>query len=90
MGYLYAGYNLLFEWFKTFIIFSIIDRIFMGRKFSTTIRNHDTYLSSLIVAAFLIILRNRQPTFSSFLLWAVMVMVIYTFVGILFRIFVKP
>ncbi len=90
MGYFYAGTNLLLEWIKTFIIFAIIDKLLMGRKIKEIVKNHDTYLSSLIVSAFLIIFRNQQHNFATFLLWAVMVMVIYTFVGILFRLFVKP
>lgn len=85
MAYLYLGTNLLIEWLKTFIIFSIIDKVIIRRKLKEIIRNHDTYLSALVVAAFLMILRNQDLSIFTFLVWAVMVMVIYTFIRILFR-----
>ncbi len=88
MEYINTGTFLLIEWLKTFIIFTIIDKLIIRRKIKEILRNHDTYISSLVVAAFLIILRAQNLSFFTFLLWSVVVMVIYSFIRVLFRIIV--
>lgn len=88
MELFYTGTFLLFEWVKTFLIFTIIDRIIIRRKVKEIIKNHDTYISSLVVAAFLIILRSHELSFFVFLLWSIVIIIIYIIIGILFRVFV--
>ncbi|ABR47412.1 hypothetical protein Amet_1204 [Alkaliphilus metalliredigens QYMF] len=80
---------LIMEWIKTLFIFTIIDRILIQRKVIDTLKNHETYLSSLVVAAYLIIARTRDLPPLTFLLGAVIVMIFYLLLRTLFRVFVK-
>ncbi|MBM7615241.1 hypothetical protein [Alkaliphilus hydrothermalis] len=89
MSFISTGTFLLLEWFKTFVIFSIIDRIFIKRKLNTILKNHDTYISSLVVAAFLLILRTQELSIGLFLVWSLVVLVIYTIIRLLFRVLIE-
>jgi len=89
MGYLVTGIDLFYEWVVTFFIFTLIDKFFLKKKIMDIIKNNDTYLSSLVVSAFLIILRGQDLSFFAFLFWTFIVMILYTVMGILFRIYVN-
>ncbi|MCC5911389.1 MAG: hypothetical protein JJT76_13210 [Clostridiaceae bacterium] len=60
MELLDTGVFLIIEWVKTFFIFTIIDRIFMGEKIINGLKNQNNYILSLLVASFLIIARTRN------------------------------
>ncbi|SNR98574.1 hypothetical protein SAMN05446037_1002236 [Anaerovirgula multivorans] len=80
MEYINTGTFLMLEWIKTFIIFTIVDRIILGQKIIDNFKNHNTYISSLLVAAFLIVARARRFSIASLLLWGFIVMIFYNYV----------
>ncbi len=80
---------LVFEWVRTFLIFSLMDRILVKRSFKQSLKTHDTYLLSLIVAAFLLIARARSLSFFSFVLWSFLVILSYLPIKLIFYKFLK-
>lgn len=84
-----TGLLLFAEWIKTLFIFTIIDRVLIRRKIMDTLNSHDTYISSLVVAAFLIIARSKQLSTFGFLLWALITMVAYTILKEVFKKFLN-
>lgn len=83
------GLLLFIEWIKTFFIFTIIDIILIRRKITDIIYSHDAYISSLIVAAFLIIARSKQLSIFTFLIWALITTTIYTVIKTIFKKFLN-
>lgn len=89
MGYLATGIDLFIEWMYTFLIFTVIDKFLLKKKLMDILKNHDTYLSSLVVSAFFMILQSQEFSFFSFIFWTIFVTMIYTIIRILFRIYVN-
>ena len=89
MDLLTTSLFLVFEWLRTFLIFSLMDRILVKRSFKESLKTHDTYLLSLIVAAFLLIARARSLNFFSFVLWSFVVIVSYLPIKRIFHRFLK-
>ena len=89
MDILTASLYLLFEWVRTFLIFSLMDRILVKRSFKESLKTHDTYLLSLIVAAFLLVARARSLSFFSFVLWSLVVVISYLPIKLIFHKFLK-
>ncbi len=85
MEVLTTALYLIFEWVRTFLIFSLMDRILVKRSFKESLKTHDTYLLSLIVAAFLLIARARSLSFFSFVLWSLVVVVSYLPIKLIFH-----
>lgn len=84
-----TGTFLLYEWMKTLLIFTLIDKIIIRKKTKEILQNHDTYISSLVVAAFLLVIKNQQNTFGSFIIWSVLSLLIYIMLKAISRIFFK-
>lgn len=80
-----TGLYLAFEWVRTFLIFSLMDRILVKRSFKESLKTHDTYLLSLIVAAFLLVARARSLSFFSFVLWSLVVVISYLPIKLIFH-----
>ena len=78
MDYLHLSGFLLFEWIRTFFIFTIIDRILIKKKFKDSFKSHETYIFSLIVAGFFLTARSRDRSIISFLFWGLITVIIYT------------
>ncbi|SCY66731.1 hypothetical protein [Alkaliphilus peptidifermentans] len=89
MEYINTGSFLLWEWFKTLIIFTLIDMFIIKRTVIEILKNHDTYISSLVVAAFLLIIRTHEFTVPSFLGWAFLSILIYFALRISYTLFMK-
>ena len=89
LDFVTTGTSLIIEWIRTFIIFSIIDRIIIKRPFQESLKNHDTYLLSLIVAGFLVIARGQDLSFFSFLIGAVIVVIVSVPIRLIFHKFIK-
>lgn len=85
MDLLTTSLYLLFEWVRTFLIFSLMDRFLIKRSFKESLKTHDTYLLSLIVAAFLLVARARSLSFFSFVLWSLVVVVSYLPIKLIFQ-----
>ena len=79
MDYMITGGFLLYEWLKTLIIFTLIDKIIIRKRIKEILKTHDTYLSSLVVAAFLLLIRNQKITIGLFIIWSVCLLFIYIF-----------
>ncbi len=89
MDILTTSLYLIFEWVRTFLIFSLMDRILVKRSFKESLKTHDTYLLSLIVAAFLLVARARSLSFFSFVLWSLVVIISYLPIKLIFQKFLK-
>ncbi len=89
MDILTTSLYLVFEWVRTFLIFSLMDRILIKRKFKESLKTHDTYLLSLIVAAFLLVARARELSFLSFVLWSLVVVISYLPIKLIFHRIIK-
>gem|GEM_PF-1213311 len=85
MEYVTTGGFLIVEWFRTFIIFLLMDRIIGKKQFKEGIKNHDNYLLSLFVGAFILVARARELSFTSFILWSFIVILSYIPVKFAFR-----
>ncbi|KAB3537711.1 hypothetical protein F8154_02560 [Alkaliphilus pronyensis] len=90
MDYICIGYFLLWEWLKALVVFSIIDIVLIKKKLLQVLRSHDTYISSLVVASFLVIIRTNDLTLLSFLGWAILSIIFYFVFKILYLLYVKP
>lgn len=90
MDFINTGSFLLWEWAKTLIIFSIIDMFLIKRKLSEVLKNPDTYISSLIVAAFLIIIRGQQKfSIAFFIICTIGSVIVYLFLKIIYKLFMS-
>ena len=85
MDMLTTALYLLLEWVRTFLIFSLMDRILIKRSFKESLKTHDTYLLSLVVAAFLLISRARALSFFSFIVWSLIVVISYLPLKLIFH-----
>ncbi|KAB3530260.1 hypothetical protein [Alkaliphilus serpentinus] len=90
MDYIDTGGFLLWEWLKTLIIFSVIDILFIKKKFRDVIKSPDTFISSLIVASFLLIIRGQQHfSIGLFVLWTIASIILYLILKILYNMFMR-
>ncbi|SET27873.1 hypothetical protein SAMN05660297_01889 [Natronincola peptidivorans] len=89
MDYVHTGVFLMTEWVKTFLIFTIVDRIIVGQKIIDNFKNHNTYIASLLVAAFLIITRTQQLSIGSMLFWGIIIMICYQIIKKIKDVFIK-
>ncbi len=89
MNYLTTGGFLLYEWLKTLIIFALIDKIIIRKKISEILKSHDTYISSLVVAAFLILIREQSLTIGLFIIWSLLLLIIYVLIRTISRVLFK-
>ncbi len=80
MDYLATGGVLLYEWLKTLIIFALIDRIIIRKRINEILKSHDTYISSLVVAAFLMLIRYQSLTIGLFILWSAFLLFSYVLI----------
>lgn len=74
---------------KTFLIFTIVDRIILGEKIIDNFKNHNTYIASLMVSAFLIIARAQKLSIGSLFLWGFIVMLFYHYIKKIKDYFIK-
>ncbi|SDK02934.1 hypothetical protein [Natronincola ferrireducens] len=89
MEFIDTGTFLIVEWFKTFVIFTVVDRILMGQRIIDSLKSHNNYISSLLVAAFLMIARAQQFSISYLLFWGFIVIIVYNFIKFIKNFFLK-